>query len=95
MFELSTLEAIYFSLSWWLIGFLPGIWAANAARRSSNRWRGLTRPMYWSDLVLPFWLSFLGPFAAVAHILTAILFECSERHWFDFLDRPIFSRKDK
>lgn len=81
---------------WWLCGFIPGLWAASSARRYSNRdFPSISRQLHWNDLWLPFFVSFVGPFAFFIHIFVAIIFELGERHWFDFMDRPIFPKKDK
>lgn len=81
---------------WWLCGFIPGLWAASSARRHSNRdFPSISRQLHWNDLLMPAWMSIGGPIAGLIHIVVAIIFELGERHWFDFMDRPIFPKKDK
>lgn len=95
--EMTTFETVCTVFTWWLIGFIPGIWTADASRRHTGRnFPSIyQKQLHWNDLILPAFVSFAGPIALAVHIFVAVIFECGERHWFDFLDRPIFPKKDK
>jgi hypothetical protein len=84
--------------AWWWLGFIPGVWACSAMRRSTCRAfpdnPNLNRPLWWSDLKGAVILGIIGPAGAAVAIVVAIAAELSERpKWLTCLDRPIFTKK--